>query len=177
MTRSPSPTLPRTLPRRRLLAGPLGARALPHPAWGAAAREITWNDLIPPGLPYGEIIGEGEIDLDADTWLPVFDENGMALNEALAGQRIKLPGFIVPLELSSAGVTVFLLVPYVGACIHVPPPPPNQLVLVTTEHPWPSDDLWDPVWATGRLDTSLQTTEIAAAGYALTAEHLEAYEW
>jgi len=88
-----------------------------------------------------------------------------------------MPGFIIPLEQDSDGVTEFMLVPYVGACIHVPPPPPNQLVVVTTETPWPEDDLWDPVWVTGTMRTALQSTDIAQAGYALRADAMETYEW
>ena len=44
-----------------------------------------------------------------------------------------------------------MLVPYVGACIHVPPPPPNQLVYVTTDKPWDTMTLWEPVWVTGEI--------------------------
>ena len=49
-----------------------------RPRMGLAglAREITWEDLIPPGVPYAEIIGEGEMDEAADTWRPIYDANG-----------------------------------------------------------------------------------------------------
>lgn len=53
-----------------------------------------------------------------------------ALDAQLDGQQIKIAGYIVPLEMSGQNVTDFLLVPYVGACIHVPPPPPNQMIFV-----------------------------------------------
>ena len=108
------------------------------PAWPPAPREITWDDLIPPGVPYSEIIGDGEMDAANDTWRPIYDENGAKLNTSLDGQRVKLPGYIIPMDLGADGVTSFVLVPYVGACIHVPPPPANQLVFVTTERPWPA---------------------------------------
>ncbi|WP_179379580.1 DUF3299 domain-containing protein [Jannaschia marina] len=165
--------------RRSILA--LGAATLslpllPHAA-RAAAREIGWEDLIPPGVPYSEIIGEGEIDEAADTWNPVFDENATKLNDALNGEMIRMPGYIIPLEQSAEGVTEFLLVPYVGACIHVPPPPANQLVVVNAETPWPSDNLWEAVWVTGEMRTSLQETELAQTGYALRATEMEIYEW
>ena len=48
----------------------------------------------------------------------------------LAGQNLALPGFVLPLEYDGKKVTEFLLVPWVGACIHTPPPPPNQMVHV-----------------------------------------------
>lgn len=162
--------------RRSMMA--FGAAMLAFPAAGrAAVREIGWEDLIPPGVPYSEIIGEGEMDEANDIWNPIFDENATKLNEALDGATIRMPGFVVPLELTADGVTEFMLVPYVGACIHVPPPPANQLVVVTARDPWPGDALWDPVWVTGVLRTRLQSTELAQAGYALRAEAMEVYEW
>ena len=141
------------------------------------AREITWDDLIPPGVPYSEIIGEGDLDLEADTWAPIFDANGFKLNEALHGAMIRMPGFIIPIELTEEGTKEFVLVPYVGACIHVPPPPPNQLVYVIAEEPWPGDQLWEAVWVTGRMATQLQTTEVAETGYELRASEMEIYIW
>ena len=146
--------------RRRAAALGLAGVALPRMALGATAREITWDDLIPPGVPYSEIIGEGELDEANDTWNPIYDANATKLNEALDGALIRMPGFIIPLELGAEGVTSFLLVPYVGACIHTPPPPPNQLVIVSSKVPWPSDQLWDPVWVTGVMHTQLQSTEL-----------------
>lgn len=163
--------------RRNFVALGLGFVACPRLAFATPAREITWDDLIPPGVPYAEIIGEGEINEVTDTWRPIFDANATKLNESLNGAYVKLPGFIIPLELGSDGVTEFVLVPYVGACIHTPPPPPNQLVLVRTIDPWPSDQLWDPVWVIGRMSTQLISTEVAETGYALTADRMVVYEW
>lgn len=165
-----------TLTRRHAISGVLATLALPRTA-KAAAQEITWDDLIPPGVPYSEIIGEGEMDLENDTWNPIYDANATKLNETLNGAVIRMPGYIVPLDMSSDGVRTFLLVPYVGACIHVPPPPANQLVFVTARKPWPSDKLWDPVWVTGEMRTQLQTTDLAETGYALAADLIEIYEW
>ena len=64
-----------------------------------------------------------------------------------------------------------------GACLHVPPPPPNQLVFVTTETPWPSDDLWDAVWVTGQMQHEIQSTDVADTGYELKADEMEVYVW
>ncbi len=163
--------------RRRLLALSLAGLTTPRIGLAASVREIGWEDLIPPGVPYSEIIGEGELDEENDTWRPVFDANALKFNEALNGKHVKLPGYIIPLDMGAQGVTEFILVPYVGACIHTPPPPPNQLVLVSTKTPWPSDNLWDAVWVTGQMRTQLVSTELAEIGYALTAERMEIYEW
>ena len=164
-------------PSRRAFLALAAAMVLPGRAAADPFREITWDDLIPPGVPYSEIIGEGEMDEQADTWKPIFDENATKLNTALDGASVKLPGYIIPLETGAAGVTSFVLVPYVGACIHVPPPPPNQLIFVTTETPWPSDNLWDAIWVYGRLSAKLQSTEIAEIGYRIAADIIEIYEW
>lgn len=170
----PTPTSTFTRRQALLIAG---AGAVAMPAWAAKPTEITWEDLIPPGVPYSEIIGEGDMDVVADTWRPVYDANGFKLNEALNGAYIRMPGFIIPLDTSGEGVRTFLLVPYVGACIHVPPPPANQLVYVTATKAWPADQLWDPVWVEGHMSTRLQSTELGETGYQLTADLMEIYEW
>ncbi len=165
------------LDRRRALLLLSATTAAPFPAFAKAAQEITWDDLIPPGVPYSEIIGEGEMDEANDTWNPIYDENATRLNAKLDGAFIKMPGYIIPFDISADGVTEFMLVPYVGACIHVPPPPANQLVMVSTAKPWPSDQLWDPVWVTGTMKTQLQATDLGQTGYTITADEMEVYEW
>ena len=166
------------MPNRRttlmLLSGTLAA---PCTAFAGMPREIEWDDLIPPGVPYSEIIGEGELDEARDFWAPIYDENAVKLNEELNGRYIKMPGFIIPFDVSTKGVTEFMLVPYVGACIHTPPPPANQLVMVKSEKPWPSDQLWDPVWVTGVMRTELQDTNLGQTGYFIAADDLEIYVW
>lgn len=163
--------------RRHSIALGLAGLSFPRALSAAETRELMWEDLIPPGVPYAEIIGEGDLNEETDSWRPIFDENATKLNAALHGAYVRLPGFIIPIEQSSDGVTEFVLVPYVGACIHTPPPPPNQLVLVRAIDPWPGDNLWDPVWVEGRMSTQLMTTEVAETGYALTAEKIEVYHW
>lgn len=165
------------LNRRGLLRLGAAACALPGVAVASPFRQITWDDLIPPGVAYGEIVGEGEMDMENDTWNPIYDDNAFRLNTGLDGKAVRLPGYILPLDISAAGVTDFILVPYVGACIHVPPPPPNQLVGVRTPSPWPADSLWDPVWVSGSLSARLQSTEIAEIGYHIEAQMIEPYEW
>lgn len=163
--------------RRKLLTCAAASAALPRAATAQDVTEITWDDLIPPGVPYSEIIGEGEMDERNDVWLPVFDDNATKLNPALDDAYIKMPGYIIPLEQTALGVSSFILVPYVGACLHTPPPPPNQLVFVTTITPWPSNNLWDAVWVTGRMKHEIQKTDVAETGYVLEAEFMEIYEW
>ncbi len=166
-----------TMNRRHMIASGLAGTLIGTPARAKAPLEIGWEDLIPPGVPYSEIIGEGEMDEANDTWAPIFDANATKLNERLDGALIRMPGYIIPLEIGAKGVTDFILVPYIGACIHTPPPPPNQLVLAKTKKPWPGDQLWDAVWVVGLMHTRLQSTEIAQTGYALSIKSMEIYEW
>lgn len=163
--------------RRQLITTAMAGAALPQAALAKTPTEITWDDLIPSGVSYSEIIAEGIVDEQNDVWLPVYDENSTKLNPNLDGAYIKMPGYIIPIDLSTDGVTSFVLVPYVGACLHTPPPPANQLVFVTTQKPWPSDDLWDAVWVTGQMQHEIQTTEVAETGYLLKAEAMETYVW
>ena len=163
--------------RRNMIATALASAALPRTLLAQTPFEITWEELLPPGLPYSEIIGEGEMDELNDTWRPLFDENATKLNPKFDGAYIKMPGYIIPIDLSTDGVKSFVLVPYVGACIHTPPPPPNQLVFVTTDTPWPSDDLWEAVWVTGHIQHEIQSTEVAETGYVLKADAMEVYVW
>lgn len=164
-------------PTRRAFMALAAATLVPGRAMASPFRQIGWDDLIPKGVPYGEIIGPGQIDEVNDTWVPQFDENASKVNTALDGKPVKLPGYIIPFDVTAAGVTGFMLVPYVGACIHTPPPPPNQLVFVTTQTPWPNESLWDPVWVSGRLSAKALSTQIAEVGYQLEAEKIEVYEW
>jgi len=163
--------------RRKLINLTLSCAAIPKVALANSPTEITWDDLIPPGVPYSEIIAAGEMDEINDIWQPIFDENGTKLNPVLNGAYIKMPGYIIPIDQSSKGFTSFVLVPYVGACLHTPPPPANQLVFVTVQEPWRSDDLWEAVWVTGQMQHELQSTVVAETGYLLKADKVEAYVW
>ncbi|SPJ28800.1 DUF3299 domain-containing protein [Falsiruegeria mediterranea] len=165
------------LNRRSFVSILAAATALPRTVLAEPPREIMWDDLIPPGIPYSEIIGEGELDEINDTWAPIYDANSTKLNEALNGVYIKMPGYILPFDIGADGVTNFLLVPYVGACIHTPPPPANQLVVVNSEKPWPLDRLWEPVWVTGTLRTQLTSTDLGQTGYSISADEMEVYIW
>jgi hypothetical protein len=76
----------------------------------------------------------------------------------------------VPLDFDATEIKEFLLVPYVGACIHVPPPPPNQLVYVKTAKGFRIKSMFEPVYVTGKMTTTVAFTGLADAGYTLEAE-------
>ncbi len=95
----------------------------------------------------------------------------------LDGKLVRIPGFIVPLDDFAEEVTEFLLVPYYGACVHVPPPPPNQMVYVKlaggkrTRMVW-----WDPVWIEGTLNVTMYKSIYGAAGFRLTGQRVTPYD-
>ena len=78
--------------RRKLITSALASAALPRAALAKTPTEITWDDLIPPGVPYSEIVAAGEMDETNDIWQPVFDENATKLNPVLDRAYIKMPG-------------------------------------------------------------------------------------
>lgn len=165
------------LTRRQMMMLSAAALALPRQALASDPAIITWDDLLPPNVDYGQIIGDGMIDEENDIWRPQYDENASKLNPALDGKLIRMPGYVLPLDFEAEGISDFLLVPYVGACIHVPPPPPNQLVLAHSATPWMDGNMWDPVWVEGEMTAQLATTDIADTGYKLNVTHIELYDW
>lgn len=91
-------------------------------------------------------------------------------------QKIRLPGFIVPLEFGkNQTVTRFFLVPYFGACIHLPPPPPNQIVYGVFDKGLKVDVLHEPFWINGVLHTTLMENDIAKAAYTMTVAEIVPY--
>jgi len=91
--------------------------------------------------------------------------------------KIRLPGFVVPLEYNDDQViTEFFLVPYFGACIHVPPPPPNQIVHVRYPQGLKLSALYDPFWIEGTMKTELIENSMATSAYALEASTVLPYE-
>jgi hypothetical protein len=92
------------------------------------------------------------------------------------GQAIRIPGFIVPLEFSDDQViTEFFIVPFFGACIHVPPPPPNQIIHVKYPEGFKLDALYNPFWLSGVLKTTLMENDMATAAYAMEVHLVEDY--
>lgn len=91
--------------------------------------------------------------VDYRRWVAAAQKRNSIVNKGLAGKNVRLAGYLLPLEFSDQGVNDFLLVPYVGACIHVPPPPANQIVFVQLAKKLVVRDLFTPVWVTGKLRT------------------------
>lgn len=86
-----------------------------------------------------------------------------AVNEAILGQEIRVPGYVLPLEMRDRKAVEFLLVPTVGACIHTPPPPANQMIHVIHAEGLEIQGLYDPVWVTGVLEAAQSVQNVRYA--------------
>ncbi len=149
------------------------------------AIELDWDALIPADWRLDKLMDEYNADNLSDD-----DPRAKELMEKLKtfwkespvvhdydGKIVKLPGFVVPLEMDAKAIQEFLLVPYYGACIHTPPPPPNQTVYVVIEkmHAY-HGQLFDTVWVTGTIRVEKRSSELGAAGYRIEARKVEPYQ-
>lgn len=91
------------------------------------------------------------------------------------GKKIRMPGFVVPLEDNAAKVTEFLLVPNPQACIHVPPPPANQMVLVRMAGGREHKLTWGPVWIEGIFRITTTESQYGKSSFHIVAESTERY--
>jgi len=150
--------------------------------------DIQWDDLIPddfvqPVNPFSTMTQE-EIDKLMDgseesqaelaelekafNYAPVVNE--------LDGKRVKIPAYITPLEYNEQSLmSEFLLVPYMGACIHTPPPPANQVVHAKIRDAIKLKNLYDPVWAVGVIRAETIKSDLAESGYKLEVERILPY--
>ncbi len=109
----------------------------------------------------------------------------LSTNAELNGKTIRMAGYLLPLEFKQKKVTEFLLVPWVGACIHTPPPPANQIVHVKLSKGFEADDnVFTPVWVNGTIKTESNNPELSyvdgrkniSVSYVMTAENVELYK-
>jgi hypothetical protein len=171
--------------RRSLLL--LSALAMTGPSLLAATdgkdagpRQLRWDDLLPKGWnPLDEykkahpmLDGDSPQGMQAmrDIW-----DNAPTL-ATLDGQRVKLPGYVVPLDATPDALREFLLVPYFGACIHSPPPPANQIVLVVPASPAKGLRAMEVVWVTGVMSAKRGDSMMGASGYRIDRASVELYE-
>lgn len=157
---------------------------LSNPLLAEPLRTLSWEELIPEGAPpppppvaFHDLSQLADA-LAAESGPAATQQSPVApVVEALDGQRVRIPGYVVPLDLDDAGrVRELLLVPWFGACIHVPPPPANQIVHVRTTQELALDDLWQPFWIEGTLRVAHSSSELAEAGYQMQAERIQPYD-
>jgi uncharacterized protein len=149
--------------------------------------EIDWDRLIPVDWQPETLLDGFDLDDieaidDDDPRAAAFMDKLMELwadapvVDELDGRLIRLPGFVVPLELDARKMSEFLLVPYYGACIHVPPPPANQTIhVVAREGREYVGSLFDTVWVTGTIRVVRSSSDLAEAGYRIDVTEIEPY--
>lgn len=148
--------------------------ATPSMAADGAVRELDWLELMP----------KDEVDSLMET--PAVTHEGSfkqvqtgsfrAIKE-LNGLKVKIAGYIVPVEVDGdSQMSEFFIVPYFGACIHVPPPPPNQIILARLAKPIPVTEIYDAYWIEGTLNVEQIKNDIAASAYTLTTSKVTLWE-
>ncbi len=140
--------------------------------------ELDWLELMP--APEREALLRGEwpeVEIDHDREDPMAQTGSAEVVAAIDRREVTLPGYVVPLELTANGkMRSFFLVPYYGACIHVPPPPPNQIVYAELSEPGTIPDLWEPMRLSGRLRTVSARNDLAHAAYRMDEVQLAPWE-
>ena len=148
---------------------------------GQSVEGATWEQLIDPVIvdffekpenwPYLDTLTD-------EQYRVLWNEYEVSVNQVMNGKRIQIPGFMVSLDLSTDRVVnEFVFVPYQGACIHTPPPPPNQTILVKVPGGTKVWDNWEPVEVTGILTIETSETAVAAAGYTLLMDSIRPFEY
>jgi hypothetical protein len=169
------------------LAALIGLQALSASAQPAASvKTITWDDLLPTHWA-----NEIKLQMAAVGRLGFLVDGSEQANEAMQQLRkkwdnapidpthinsaIRIAGYVVSLDANRKQISEFLLVPYFGACIHLPPPPANQIILVRLKKPTSKLASMDTVWVQGMLREARVDTGLAVTGYTLEGSISEPY--
>ena len=151
--------------------------------------KIEWDSLLPEEYQPEVVLGKymeqlAELDDSDPKAMQLYGKiqaelENAPINAKLNHQKVQLAGFITPLENTDGLVTEFLLVPYYGACIHVPPPPINQTVLIQMKKGSgiKTDNIYDPIWASGEILIEGAKTELAQAGYRIINANVKPYDY
>jgi hypothetical protein len=140
-----------------------------------AATLMAWDDLIPPAERLIIEAWQQQTNLSPEfaTQLP---DNIGKVRKDLDGKKVKIPGFVIPLEGDEQTISEMLLVPYFGACFHVPPPPANQIIYIKFDKPVEIKELWDVVYVIGEIKTKTVINQYAEVGYVMAGFGIEAYQ-
>lgn len=155
--------------------------------------QIEWDDLIPEDYRREAVMKKYQPEIEKLVDLPEEEKakkidalykkieakmSKVPANEKLNNKWVELAGFVTPLTTSKNGlITEFLLVPYYGACIHVPPPPTNQTIYVKLPEGKgiSIQDSYDPHLVLGYLHIISKETDIGTPGYAIEKATTEAF--
>ncbi|WP_034293424.1 DUF3299 domain-containing protein [Herbaspirillum sp. RV1423] len=146
-------------------------------------REIAWESLIPKnwdamapfkGLKLDQM-QDGDPRAMEALWKAKKYWKNAPIDPSMDGASIRIPGFVVSLEREGEALKEFLLVPYFGACIHVPPPPANQIIHVHSSKAVKNIRTMDAVWINGVLKVEHSDTMMGTAGYSMKSVKVEPY--
>lgn len=155
------------------------APAAPDPA----LREIGWQALLPKGwdplAPFKGLRLDELEDADPRAQIALYKARqywkNAPVEPSLDGAAVRIAGFVVSLDGEGEAIREFLLVPYFGACIHVPSPPANQVIHVRTDKPLAGLRSMDTVWISGAMRVERADTMMGYAGYAMPAANVQPY--
>ena len=151
------------------------------------AQDLVWDDLVPAEFQPDKIMAKYQQEIqnapegskeERVLYKKIMGElNNAGPNLTLSGKKVRIPGFVSPLDTNGDLVGDFLLVPYYGSCIHSPPPPINQTVMVSPGEgkSIPLSKTSRPVWVIGELQVDEITTDLATAGYQIKNAQIEEY--
>ena len=154
-----------------------------HAASDGVFKEVQWEMLIPKGwdpaaqfksLDLSALNDKDPKAMDALQKMRSAFDNAPA-EPSMNGRNVRIPGFLIPLDKHGDSVKTFLLVPYFGACIHSPPPPSNQMVLVVPGKPLRGFQTMDAVWVNGLMEVNRSDSPWGKTAYVLKALKVEAY--
>ncbi|HUF79892.1 MAG TPA: DUF3299 domain-containing protein [Burkholderiales bacterium] len=171
-----------------MIAAPLVAAQPGSPAAGGPYQEISWEALVPkewdPARHFRNIdlgsLKDG--DPKAMEVLEIMKREwaNAPIDPSFNGRKVRIPGYVVPIEEKERAITEFLLVPYYGACIHVPPPPANQIIHVISAKPIKNLRVMDLVWVAGEIKAARYSANtpmgLSAAGYQINSVAVTAYK-
>jgi len=146
-------------------------------------REIKWDDLIPSNWNPADAFKDFDLAnlqdgdpraMDALARMGEVWANA-PVEPSLNGAAVRIAGFVIPLERVKDEVREFLLVPYFGACIHVPPPPANQIIYVISDKPLKNVQTMDAMWVSGILEVSAGDSSWGRSAYRMQAQATAPY--
>ncbi|HEL4162832.1 TPA: DUF3299 domain-containing protein [Stenotrophomonas maltophilia] len=142
----------------------------------AEEQELDWLQMMPNEELAALERGEGpEVEHNGNRRMPQFGT--FRTVETVLQRPVRLPGYVVPLANAQDGrLTEFLFVPYYGACIHVPPPPPNQIVHVVLPRPIEMPDMYSPFFLAGTLRAERLDDDLAGSAYTMRDAQPRPYE-
>ncbi|MEP0354283.1 DUF3299 domain-containing protein [Paraglaciecola sp.] len=159
-------------------------------------QEVEWIQLMPrddleallnpPDYLANIQDGSEEDSVEALTGMVSEDVTTQRFQDALTSVRvinefdnkpIKIPGFVVPLKSDEQQrVTEFFIVPYFGACLHMPPPPPNQMIHGKVETGFELAQLTEPFWFEGVIHIETMSNTTGTSAYGMSLDNIQAYE-